>query len=331
MKAVRFDDRLRMVTDAPVPRRQGEALIEVICAGICNTDLEIVKGYAGFRGTLGHEFVGCVVESADEAWIGRRVAGEINAGCGKCNLCLSGDSRHCAARTVLGIKDRDGAFAQYLALPTRNLIEVPSSISDEEAVFIEPLAAACSVLEQVNIDSSSNVAVVGDGKLAQLILIALAQTGCNLTVIGKHEAKIELARRHADRSFLLKKSNGDVTLPDEISVEKFDMVVEASGSPSGLSMAIDLVKPRGTIVLKSTHHEKTSVEMSPVVVNELKIVGSRCGRFQPAIELLRQKPSDLRALISHRFSLEEAISAFEKAALPESRKVILSVSQTLKP
>lgn len=327
MKAVRFDDRLRLMSDVAVPRREGEALIEVICAGICNTDLEIVKGYAGFRGTLGHEFVGRVVESADEKWIGRRVAGEINAGCGKCNLCLSGDSRHCETRTVLGIKERDGAFAEYLSLPVRNLIEIPSSISDEEAVFVEPLAAACGILEQVSIDSSSNVAVIGDGKLAQLILIALGQTGCNLTAIGKHESKLDIARRYATRALLVKRSGEGIVLPDEISTEKFDIVVEASGSPSGLSMAIDITRPRGTIVLKSTHHGQTHVEMSRLVVNELKIVGSRCGRFQPAIDMLENAPNVVMPLVSHRFTIEEAITAFEKAALPESRKVILNIAQ----
>ena len=169
MKALRFDDTLQLVRDAPIPRRRGEALVKVICAGICNTDLEIAKGYAGFHGTLGHEFVGRVVESPDSALERRRVVGEINAGCGRCGLCVGGDSRHCYDRTVLGIKGRDGAFAEFLALPVRNLIEVPESVSDEAAVFVEPLAAAFNILEQVEIDSSSDVAVIGDGKLAQLI------------------------------------------------------------------------------------------------------------------------------------------------------------------
>jgi len=327
MKAVRFDDRLTVVSDAEVPRSEGEALIEVICAGICNTDLEIVKGYGGFRGTLGHEFVGRVVESIDKAWIGKRVAGEINAGCGICDLCQTGDSRHCATRTVLGIKDRDGAFAEYLSLPTRNLIEVPSSISDEEAVFAEPLAAACNILDQINIDSSSTVAVIGDGKLAQLILVALAQTGCNLTVIGKHEAKLDLARKHAGRCLLVSTSSTVTSLPDEISAERFDIVVEASGSPSGLSMAIDITKPQGTIVLKSTHHLKTEIDMSRVVVNELNIIGSRCGRLLPAIDLLREKAKYVYPLISHRFSIDDAIAAFETAASAESGKVILHISR----
>lgn len=326
MKAVRFDDRLKVVTDADVPRREGEALIEVICVGICNTDLEIVKGYAGFRGTLGHEFVGRVVESSDDGWVGKRVTGEINVGCGICNLCRSGDSRHCYTRTVLGIKDRDGAFAEYLSLPARNLVEVPSAINDEEAVLIEPLAAACQILEQTSIDSSSNVAVIGDGKLAQLILVALSQTGCNLTVIGKHENKLDLARRYAERCLLLKTWSSEPAVPYEISAEKFDIVVEASGSPSGLSMAIDITKPRGTIVLKSTHHQKTLIDMSRIVVNELNIIGSRCGRFHTAVELLKEKSADLQPLISHRFSIEEALSAFETAARGDSRKVILHIA-----
>lgn len=324
MKAIRFDGILKFIDDAQIPRIDGEALIEVICAGICNTDLEIVKGYGGFRGTPGHEFVGRVVESSHKSLVGRRVAGEINAGCGNCNLCLAGDSRHCRTRTVLGIKGRDGAFAEYLSLPSRNLIEIPESVSDEEAVFIEPLAAACQILDQVRIDSSSQVAVIGDGKLAQLILIALSQTGCELTVIGKHEEKLALAQKHATRSVRLDSSGGAL---NSDSLSEFDVVVEASGSPSGLSMAIDITKPRGTIVLKSTHHQKASIAMSPVVVNELNIVGSRCGRFEAAIKLLEEKASDLRHLISHRFSIEEAISAFEKAAESESMKVILHINR----
>ncbi len=315
MKALHFDGDLRLVRDAAVPRREGEALIEVICAGICNTDLEILKGYAGFRGTPGHEFVGRVVESADASLIGHRVAGEINVGCGQCALCLEGDARHCAARTVLGIHNRDGAFAEYLSLPARNLVRIPDSIDDLSAVFIEPLAAACRILDQVHIDSSSKVAVIGDGKLAQLIVLAIARTACPLTVIGKHEEKLELARKSGARAVLI----------DRMPNEKFDVVIEASGSRSGLPLALRLVRPQGAIVLKSTHHQKTEMDLSQAVVNEVTITGSRCGRFLPAIELLSSGAIDLRPLISCSFSLEDGLAAFEKAAEPSSMKILLQM------
>lgn len=318
MRAVRFDGRLRLVSDAPEPARGGEALVEVICAGICNTDLEIVKGYAGFRGTLGHEFVGRVVEAPDGSLVGRRVVGEINVGCGECRLCLAGDSRHCPRRTVLGIKGRDGAFAELLSLPSRNLIEVPDAVSNEAAVFVEPLAAACRILDQVEVARTSRVAVIGDGKLAQLVLRVLAGTGCDLTVIGKHKAKLEMAASAGARSIQL--DGGRI-----VSNEKFDLVVEASGSASGLSMAISLVRPLGTVVLKSTHHDETSLNISPLVVDEITLVGSRCGSFRPAIELLESRKVDIGPLISHRFSIDDAMAAFEKAAEPASNKVLLEM------
>lgn len=305
--------------DANLPRREGETLVQVICAGICNTDLEIVKGYAGFRGTLGHEFVGRVVESPETDLVGRRVVGEINAGCGECERCLTGDSRHCADRTVLGIKDRDGAFAEFLSLPRRNLLEVPDSVSDEAAVFVEPLAAAFNILEQVSIRVSSDVVVIGDGKLAQLIVLVLARTGCAITVIGRHEKKLSLARAYgADRIRL-----GDV--PTQW-LGRFDLAIEASGSPAGLESALRLVKPRGTVVVKSTHHELTPLDTSQVVVNELNIVGSRCGRFAPALNFLSRGDTDLTPLISCRVPIEDGIFAFEQAILPGVMKVILQIN-----
>ena len=295
--------------------------MRVICAGICNTDLEIVKGYAGFQGTLGHEFVGHVVESPDPSLVGKRVVGEINAGCGACELCLQGDPRHCANRTVLGIKGRDGAFAEFLSLPASNLIGVPDSVSDEVAVFIEPLAAACNILEQVSVTDSSTVAVIGDGKLAQLIVLALAHTGCLLTVIGRHKEKLELAR-----GFGAHRVSSDASAFVGDSTARFDVVIEASGSPSGLATALTVAKPRGTVVLKTTHHRATPPDMSQVVVNELIIVGSRCGRFQPALNLLASRSPDLSALISQRFPLDEGVRAFEEAASPGTMKVILQMA-----
>lgn len=328
MRALRFDGSLRFVADAPVERRKGEALVQVLRAGICNTDLEIVKGYAGFRGTLGHEFVGRVVESPDDALAGRRVVGEINAGCGVCALCRGGDSRHCAERTVLGIHGRDGAFADFLSLPPRNLIEVPDSISDEEAVFTEPLAAAAGIFEQVRIDDATRVAVIGDGKLAQLICRVLVQTGCALTVIGKHRAKLALLGDVSACCLQLSLAGNASAVAQRWLVEQglsqsFDVVVEASGSATGLPMAIALTRPRGTIVLKSTHHGETSADLSAVVVNELHIVGSRCGRFAPALDLLARRAINIRSLISQEYPIEDALNAFRQAAEPATMKVLL--------
>lgn len=320
MKALRLDPDLKLVMDAPIPRRPDEALVQVISAGICNTDLEIVKGYAAFRGTLGHEFVGRVAESPDPALIGKRVVGEINAGCGLCELCRSGDSRHCAERTVLGIKSRDGAFAEFLSLPVHNLITVPDEISDDAAVFAEPLAAAFNILEQVSIDAASNVAVVGDGKLAQLITLVISSTGCHLTVIGKHADKLRLASRFGasstSRAFDLHGSSCET---------RFDVVIEATGSPSGLATSLKLVKPRGTVVLKSTHHGSNSLDASLIVVNEIRIVGSRCGRMQHAIDFLARHRVDLSDLVSERLPLEKALRAFDVAAASNSMKVILQM------
>ncbi len=331
MRALQFDGTLRFVADAPVVRREGEALVQVLRAGICNTDLEIVKGYAGFRGTLGHEFVGRVIESPDKRLAGRRVVGEINAGCGVCALCREGDARHCPQRTVLGIKDRDGAFADCLSLPLSNLLEVPDSIPDDEAVFVEPLAAAAGIFEQVSIDASTRVAVIGDGKLAQLICRVLAQSGCALTVIGKHAEKLALLDGIGAHCLRLTVAGSDPTeaqawLAAQTLNQCFDVVVEASGSATGLPMAIALARPRGTIVMKSTYHGKTAAELWPVVVNELRVVGSRCGRFAPALDLLARRAVEVRALISNEFAIEEGVAAFTQAAAPATMKVFLRFS-----
>jgi threonine dehydrogenase-like Zn-dependent dehydrogenase len=317
MKALRYSPPLELVSDAPVPRREGESLVQVISAGICNTDLEITRGYAGFQGILGHEFVGSVVESPQPELVGRRVVGEINVGCGECELCLAGDGRHCARRTVLGIRHRDGAFAEYLSLPARNLFVLPDSITDDQAVFIEPLAAALRVLQQVVIDSSSRVGVVGDGKLAQLIVRVLATSGAQLYAIGKHSNKLDLCREGGARP---------VPLSDAAVHEgTLDVVVECGGSAASLATAIKLVRPTGTIVLKSTHHGDSSIDVSRIVVNEIKLAGSRCGNFGSAIEFLEKYPLDASSLISARFSLDRAVQAFECAALPEALKVLIQM------
>jgi threonine dehydrogenase-like Zn-dependent dehydrogenase len=331
MRALRFDGSLRFVSDAPRPLRTGEALVEVLRAGICNTDLEIVKGYAGFHGTLGHEFVGRVVESPDQKLLGRRVVGEINAGCGVCALCGAGDARHCPQRTVLGIKGRDGAFADYLSLPTSNLIEVPASIADEEAVFVEPLAAAANILEQIDLAANTRVAIIGDGKLAQLICRVLAQTGCALTIIGKHTEKLALLADTRARRLCLTVAGNDALeaqswLEAQALNQFFDVVVEASGAATGLPMAISLTRPRGAIVMKSTYQGQSATDLSQVVVNELHIIGSRCGRFSPAIDLLARRTVDVRSLISHEFAVEEGLAAFMQAASAATMKVLLRFS-----
>jgi alcohol dehydrogenase len=262
---------------------------------------------------LGHEFVGEVVESDPSDWVGKRVVGEINVGCGVCEDCLKGLDRHCAHRKVLGIGGKDGVFAEYLALPVKNLVAVPDSVSDEEAVFVEPLASACEILEQVHIEPSHRVAVVGDGKLGQLIVRVLRMTGCRLTVIGRIEQKLKCFE-----------SLGVLTFKEDSPVdEKFDVVVEASGSPSGFSLALDLVKPRGVFILKSTTHEDIRFNPACIVIDEVQLVGSRCGRFEPAVRLLERGFVDVKSLISNIFPFDRALEAFGVAQDPKTLKVLL--------
>jgi len=305
---------LRLVKDAPAPRVEREALVRVSLAGICNTDLEIVRGYAGFSGTIGHEFVGTVVSSPDRSQEGRRVVGEINAGCGTCVLCRAGDPRHCPERTVLGIHGRDGAFADFLSLPARNLLIVPEGISDRQAVFTEPLAAACAILEQVRIDRGQRVAVFGDGKLGQLIARVLSTTGCELTMIGKHPEKLAVA----EGIHCMEAREFDAAAP-----ARFDIAVEASGSPDGLRLALGLVRPRGCVVLKSTFHGVASFDTSRVVVDEITLIGSRCGRFAPALDFLAKGNVNVEPLISAEYRLSEGIAAMKQADQPGSLKVLL--------
>ncbi len=318
MKALRFENNRLGVADVDVPARGDEALVRVRLAGVCNTDLEIARGYAGFEGTLGHEFVG-VVERAPGApeLEGRRVVGEINAGCGRCLWCRAGDARHCPERTVLGIVGRDGAFAEYLQLPASNLLPVPDEVPDERAVFAEPLAAACAVGERVRIETETRLAVVGDGKLGLLCAQALkAMTGAGVTLVGRHDAKLDVARSRGVRA--LKTDE----LPDSYA-RAFDVAVEASGSPAGFETALKLLRPRGTLVLKSTFHGTTELNAAPVVVDEISIVGSRCGRFAPALELLRRNAVEVDALVHGEFPLSEGVRAMERAAEPGVLKVLL--------
>jgi threonine dehydrogenase-like Zn-dependent dehydrogenase len=323
--------KLHEVRKSKPKLRAGWALVRVRLAGICNTDVEILRGYHQFRGVPGHEFVGEVVEVAGVSaelrgrWLGKRVAGEINVACSAygykpvCEFCRRGWKTHCARRTVLGIVGHNGAFAEYLALPLENLHEIPPIVADEKAVFIEPLAAACEILEQIPIRKVPRVAVLGDGKLAQLIALVLQAAGTKVTLYGKHGAKLKLARRAGIKT---KKICGDAR---DLKLVRgtHRLVVEATGSPTGLALAQEMTEPRGTLVLKSTFHGAAPVETWPIVVKEITVVGSRCGPFAKAIELLRSGKVDPRPLISRRFALKDAAKAIRYAQQRGVMKVLL--------
>lgn len=317
MKALRFVGGHLALNNIPIPDNPSEALVRVTKSGICNTDIEILSGYAGFTGTIGHEFVG-VVEQASDApqLVGKRIVGEINAGCGVCEKCVAGDTRHCPTRTVLGIVGRDGAHAEYLQLPSRNLIAIPDNVSDEQAVFAEPLAAAYGITEQVDIVNETRVAVIGDGKLGLLCAMSLALRSQNVTLIGKHADKMAIAHKRGVEAIELNTLTG-------LMNSHFDVVVEASGSESGFATALDLVRPRGKIVLKSTFHGSPVWAASRVVVDEITIVGSRCGRFAPALDLLARGVVKTEDLISDEFSLSDGVFAMEHAAKKGVLKVLL--------
>ncbi|MEZ5306304.1 MAG: alcohol dehydrogenase catalytic domain-containing protein [Pyrinomonadaceae bacterium] len=316
MKKITVSNSGLQVADGSRPNVANEALIEVSISGICNTDLEIVKGYAGFQGTLGHEFAGIVRESPeDKSWIGKRVLGEINVGCDQCELCMAGDSRHCPDRTVLGIHNRDGCHAEFTTLPARNLIEIPDTVSDERAVFAEPFAAAYGITEQVEIRPDTRVAVIGDGKLGILCAWALGIKTQHLFLFGKHQSKLELGQL----------GNAEGVLADDFERFSgyFDVVVEASGSESGFPMAVELVRSKGKIVLKSTFQGSPVWEAWKIVVNEISVVGSRCGRFQPIVELLGDKRFPFEKLITETVSLADGVEAMRLAGEKGVMKVLL--------
>jgi len=315
MLALRVEKKRLAVKNVVKPDQPDEALVRVLLSGICNTDLEIARGYAGFNGTIGHEFVGLVEESSDRKLIGRRVVGEINAGCGACDLCHAGDSRHCATRTVLGIHGRDGAHGEFLQLPTVNLLPVPDNIADEHAVFTEPLAAACGILERVKISNADRVAVIGDGKLGLLCAQVVALTGSSVVLIGKHSSKLRIAERRGIETARRKEAAK--------RTREFDVVIEASGSASGFGLALGLLRPQGQLVLKSTFHGKTELDATPIVVDEISIVGSRCGRFTPALDLLKKDAIDVDSLISEEYSLSNGVHAMRRAATRGVLKVLL--------
>jgi threonine dehydrogenase-like Zn-dependent dehydrogenase len=298
-------------------RAPGEALVRVRMAGICSTDLEIARGYLGFFGTLGHEFVGEVVEADNHGLLGARVAGEINLNCGSCTYCTRGLGRHCPTRTVLGIVNKEGCFAEYVTLPERNLHRVPDRISDRHACFIEPVAACHEVLEQVRIGPRDRVLVLGDGKLGQLLTLLLLDQRLTVTLAGNHDRKLALARA----------AGAQTAAPEQLALKSFDVVIEATGSPSGMQRALDLVRPRGTLVLKSTYHGPLTFDAAPLVIDEITLVGSRCGPFAPALASLAAGGLPVDQLIDQTFPLEQGRQAFARAATPGTLKILLHMPE----
>ena len=316
MRAIVFDRKLEFRADYPAPGEvPGESVVRVSLAGICGTDLELARGYMKFRGVPGHEFVGKVASTSNPALRGRRVVGEINAGCGRCASCAAGLARHCANRTVLGILGRDGAFAEFLTLPDANLIPVPDSIPDEVAVFVEPIAAAYEILEQVHLARNQTIVVMGDGRLGGLVALALKSEEYLPLVAGHHPEKLERLE-----------SLGLDTAEESALRDRSDVVIDCSGSGGGFSRALDLVKPRGTIIMKSTAAAGAEINLAPVVVNEITVIGSRCGRFAPALDALTSGRLDPRPLIDGTFALDEGLEAFAAAADPLNFKILLSAS-----
>lgn len=315
MLAVYLENRWIEVKNRPKPlRRLGYALVRVTHAGICNTDLELQRGYYGFRGIPGHEFVGEVEAADDKALIGKRVVGEINLACGKCDWCARGLGRHCPNRTVLGIVRHPGAMSEYLTLPQRNLHVLPSSIVNEHAVFVEPLAAACEILDQVRIPRGERVAVLGDGKLGLLVAQVLCAHGASVHHFGRHKEKL-LISENAGASTEVVRS--------KLPRAEYEYVVEATGSPVGLAQAVAMTRPRGTVIMKSTVHDLVAIDTAAVIVNEITLVGSRCGRFGPAIKLLAAGKIDVDSLISDTQPLSRARQAFTMAARKGVMKVLL--------
>jgi len=315
MKALVFDgDELRLEYNYPDPVPAGdEALVRVRLAGICNTDLEIVKGYKGFTGVLGHEFVGTVEACDDVRLIGQRVVGEINCSCWQCETCLAGRPTHCPHRTTLGIWGRDGALAEWLLLPTRNLLLVPPGVPDEAAVFTEPLAAAVEILEQVHLHPTDRVYVVGDGKLGLLVAQVLSLTGCDIACVGRHAEKLAILQNQGIATMLASQP------PDAPA----DAVVDCTGHPDGFALARSLLRPRGTLVLKSTFEGRQDVALTPLVVDEITLAGSRCGPFAPALRLLRRDLVDVRSLITATYTIDDGLAAFQRAQTKGTLKVLV--------
>ena len=319
MKAVIFDETLKYVEnyEKPTPK-QGEALIKVTYGGVCNTDKEITKGYMGYKGILGHEFTGVVEEINDEdkTLLGKRVVGEINLGCKNCEWCAKDLERHCPNRSTLGILAKDGCFAEYVTLPLSNLIEIPENVPDEQAVFVEPLAAGLEILEQMHIQPCQKVMVLGDGKLGLLTALALNACGLDVLIVGKHQNKLDIAKNQGVKTQLLSEFE---------QAPKFDVVVEATGSITGFETSVNCVKPRGTLVLKSTIAASKELNLAPIVINEITILGSRCGRFEPAMRLIASGKIDFSQMISKIYPIEQAINAFDANNAKDTIKILLKI------
>ena len=321
MKALIFDDGLKLAENYKEPTmKAGDALIKTTLCGICNTDEEITKGYMGYKGVLGHEFTGVVQDvfnGQDKGWIGKRVVGEINAGCKKCTWCAKGLERHCPNRGTLGIWQKEGCFSEYFTLPVSNLLEIPDSVSDEEAVFIEPLAAAYEIIEQVHIKPTDKVALLGDGKLGLSIALVLGALNIDLYHIGKHQNKLNISASAGNKTLLLEDATG--------LRQFFDVVIEATGSKGGFETSLNLVKPRGILVLKSTIAANEGLNLALVVINEITVVGSRCGQFAPVMRLLERKAIDVKPLITKILPFEDGVKGFELNRQKDTLKVILKV------
>lgn len=316
MKAVWLENnQLELRTDVPIPTPPpGEALVRVVSAGICNTDLELLRGYYPYSGILGHEFVG-IVEQGPSELQNKRVVGEINAVCGECRFCRNGYPTHCENRTVLGIVNRNGAFAEYLTLPIENLHLVPDNVPTDVATFTEPLAAALEIQQQVKITANQRVLVVGDGKLGQLVAQTLALTGCDLLVVGRHREKLDyLAALGIKTGFA-----------DMVGDRAFDLSVECTGNPEGFAIARRALRPRSTLVLKSTYAGHLTFDASSLVVDEITLIGSRCGPFPAALKLLAENKVNVNYLIQERYGLKNAIAAFDKAQQRGVLKVLLEI------
>lgn len=313
MRALHFDGSRARVRDVPAPEASEDcALVRVSLAGICNTDLELVKGYMGFRGVLGHEFVGEVADGPP-GWRGVRVVGEINFACRSCAVCARGLERHCPSRRVMGIQGADGSFAEYVSVPVANLHAVPDSVPDEAAVFTEPLAAAFEILEQVEVEPGVDCVVLGDGKLGLLVAQVLRGAGARVLAVGRHPEKLAiLARRGIE-----------TVLERDVTPAPASLVVEATGRAAGFERALETTRPRGTLVLKSTLAERSGVSLAPLVIDEIRVVGSRCGPFPPALSALANGEVEVRALACDRFPLRDAEQALRRAADPRSIKVLL--------
>lgn len=321
MKAIVFDNELKLDKNytKPIPQK-GEALIRVKLAGICNTDYEITKGYMGYVGVLGHEFVGVVeeVNGDDQSWVGKRVVAEISWGCDdpNCEWCAKKNYRHCPNRHTIGIWKKDGCMAEYLTVPTNILFEVPENVTDEQAVFVEPLAAACEILEQLHIEPTSKVLVLGDGKLGLTTALTLNAHNLDVLLVGKHQNKLDIAKAQGVKTQLLNEFTPE---------KKYDVVVEATGSASGFETSMSLTKPRGVLVLKSTVATGKELNLAPIVIDEITVLGSRCGQFGPALRLLKNNRIDFSPFISKTYSIDDAIEAFEANKSKETLKILIKI------